>query len=36
MKHRFKLTSNKFMLVLTFILGIYLVKTGAIYLSAMN
>ena len=31
MKHCFKLTSNKFMVVLTLILGLYLGKTDAIY-----
>ena len=36
MKHHFKLTSNKFMVVLTFILGLCLGKTAAIYRSALN
>ena len=36
MKHRFKLTSNKFMVVLTFILGLYRGKTVAIYRSDLN
>ena len=36
MKHRFKLTSNKFMVVLTFILGLYRGKTAAIYRSDLN
>ena len=36
MKHRFRLTSNKFMVVLTFILGLYRGKTVAIYRSDLN
>ena len=36
MKHRFKPTSNKFMVFLTFLLGLYLGKTAAIYRSALN
>ena len=36
MKHRFKPTSNKFMVFLTFLLGLYLGKTAAIYCSALN
>ena len=36
MKHRFKLTSNKFMVLLTFILGLYLSKTSAIYRFTLN
>ena len=36
MKHRFKLTSNKFMVVLTFILGLYPSKATAIYRFTLN
>ena len=36
MKHCFKLTSNKFMVVLTLILGLYLGKTDAIYRFTLN
>ena len=36
MKHRFKLTSNKFMVVLTFISGLNLGKTAAIYHSTLT
>ena len=36
MKHCFKLTSNKFMVVLTLVLGLYLGKTDAIYRFTLN
>ena len=36
MKHCFKLTSNKFMVVLTLILGLNLSKTDAIYRFTLN
>ena len=36
MKHCFKLTSNKFMVVLTPILGLYLGKTDAIHRFTWN
>ena len=36
MKHHFKQISNKVMVVLTFILGLYLCKTAVIYYSALN
>ena len=36
MKHCFKLTSNKFIVVLTLILGLYLAKTDAIYRFTLN
>ena len=36
MKHRFKQISNKVMVTLTFILGLYLCKTAVIYHTALN
>ena len=36
MKLRFKQTSNKFMVALTFLLGLYLGKMAAIYRSALT